>query len=100
MCLYPTDSDVYVLEVVLRLDAQSRETEEQLVRLFLGNEVCQGKDIFALSWPPYAKRLFRACAFVHRKPEALEPEVLDALKTHDEFVELYDIFARQNRGQM
>ena len=97
VCLYPTDGDVYVLEVVLRLDVQSRENEDQLVRLFLGTEVCQGKDIYALSWTDYARRLFRACAFVHCRPEALEPEILDALKTHDEFVELYDIFARQRR---
>ena len=94
-CLYPIDTGIHVLEVAIRDDFRSTEAAKQLVNLFVRHNTHQQKEIYALSWTPYTKRLFRELTLVQRPPEAIDPKHLDALRAYDEFIEQYDIFVRR-----
>lgn len=96
-CLYPIDAGIHVLEVVIRAGFQGTDAAKQLVNLFVRHDTHQDKEIYALSWNPYTKRLFRELTLVQRQPVELDPKHLDVLRAHDEFIEQYDIFVRRGR---
>ena len=94
VCLCPVVREMYVLEVVIRSDFRNTTVAKQLVDLFVHRESHQEKNIYALSWTPYTKRLFRELAWVPCRLAEMDVKILEALKTYDEFVEHYDIFSR------
>ena len=101
-CLIPINQEIDVLEATIREDFQSTESAKRMVDLFAHREahpsrgktdaVDGEKAIFALSWTPYTKRLFRELAWLPCQIEALDKNTQKALKGSDESVKQYDIF--------
>ncbi|MBI1929181.1 hypothetical protein HYR99_33665 [Candidatus Poribacteria bacterium] len=101
VCLCPLQPDMYALEAAIRSDFRDTEAAKRLVDLFVRRESHQEKTIYAISWTPYTKRLFRELAWVPCQLQALEQQTREALKGYDEFVEQYDLFSRHllQRGE-
>ena len=101
-CLVPINQEIDVLEATIREDFQSTESAKRMVDPFAHREahplggkteaVDGEKAIFALSWTPYTKCLFRELAWLPCQVETLDKNTQKVLKGYDEFVKQYAIF--------